>query len=171
VPFRCRAPAVDEDALKDPRLAPGELAERLALAKAESLEPLEPAATILGCDQVLAWNGRVYGKPGSEPSAIEQLCSFSGNTIELITAVAVWGRGHRFTHTDVATLTMRRLTRAEIERYVAADRPLDCAGSFKLEARGICLFERIESCDYSAIIGLPLIALTTMLRDLGFEVP
>ncbi len=66
---------------------------------------------------------------------------------------------------------MRRLTRAEIERYVAADEPLDCAGAYRLEARGITLFEHVRAADHSAIIGLPLIALTTILRNIGFSVP
>ena len=79
--------------------------------------------------------------------------------------------GRIFSHTDVTRLHMRRLSRPEIERYVANDRPLDCAGSYKIESQGIALFEKIESEDQTAISGLPLIALVSILRQIGFELP
>jgi septum formation protein len=79
--------------------------------------------------------------------------------------------GKAYAHLDVTSLTVRPLTPDEIHRYVEVDRPLDCAGSYKLEARGIALFERIESADHSAIVGVPLIALTSILRSLGFAIP
>ena len=102
---------------------------------------------------------------------MNQLRAMSGKSHELITSIAVWNGGRLIAHTDVTTLTMRRLTRGEVERYVEADSPLDCAGSYKLEARGIALFERIDSSDHSAVTGLPLIALTTILRGLGYPIP
>jgi len=95
----------------------------------------------------------------------------SGRSHELITAMVVAVGTRRFTHTDVTRLVMRRLSRNRIERYIAADRPLDCAGSYKIEARGIVLFERIESADFTAITGLPLLALSRILAELGFETP
>jgi septum formation protein len=95
----------------------------------------------------------------------------SGATHALITSLAVWHQGQIQLHTDVTNLQMRSLTRAEIVRYVEADRPLDCAGAYKLEQRGILLFDRIESEDHTAITGLPLIALVTILRRLGLQVP
>jgi septum formation protein len=171
VPFRSEAPRVDEDAFKDPTLAPESLAERLARLKAESLADAWPESTIIGCDQLVSLDGQVLGKPGTGPAAVDQLLRMSGRTHELITALSLWRRGRSVGHTDVTVLWMRPLARAEIESYVAADRPLDCAGSYKLESRGIALFERIESADHSAITGLPLIALTTILRDLGFRIP
>ncbi|MGE5757116.1 MAG: Maf family protein [Planctomycetaceae bacterium] len=171
VPFRCRAPRVDEEALKTGNLDPRSLAERLATAKAESLIVDEPDATVIGSDQLVALAGRVFGKPGGAEGAVDQLAALAGRSHDLITALAVWHEGRTILHTDVTTLHMRPLTRAEIARYVAADRPLDCAGAYKLEERGIALFERIDTADHTAIIGLPLIALTTILRALGFAIP
>jgi septum formation protein len=171
VPFRCRAPLVDEEALKRDDLGPRALAERLALAKATSLCAEEPQATLIGGDQLVSCEGRILGKPGSVAHAEEQLLALAGRAHELITALVVWHQGRTSAHTDVTTLWLRPLGREEIGRYVAADRPLDCAGSYKLEARGITLFQRIDSHDHSAISGVPLIALTSILRELGYRIP
>jgi septum formation protein len=171
LPFRSLAPTVDEDALKAEQLEPRALAEQLALAKAVSFCQAEPEATLIGSDQLVAFAGRTFGKPGTEARALEMLEAMAGQSHQLITALAVWHGGQIFGHTDITTLTMRPLTRKEIERHVAADRPLDCAGAYRLEARGITLFERIESADHTAIIGLPLLALTTILRQLGYAIP
>jgi septum formation protein len=171
VPFRSRAPLVDEEEWKSSGLDPRALAERLATAKAESLDQEEPDATIIGSDQLVAFEGRVFGKPGTLEKAIAQLEALSGRPHDLITALAVRHEGRTILHTDVTTLWMRRLNLAEIERYVAADQPVDCAGAYKLEERGIALFERIDSADHTAITGLPLIALITILRSLGFAIP
>ncbi|MBA3936126.1 MAG: septum formation protein Maf [Planctomycetes bacterium] len=175
LPFRALAPACDEEALKDPALSPQALAEMLALAKARSLTAGLPAATIIGSDQVAAvhlddsW--RILGKPGSAARAVEQLALLAGREHVLITAMAVLDRGQVHTHTDVTRLHMRPLERAQLERYVAADQPLDCAGAYKLEARGITLFADIISADHSAITGLPLIALTAILARCGYVMP
>jgi len=175
LPFRCLAPACDEEALKRPGTAPQELSEMLALAKAQSLVAANPAATIIGGDQVAAleeeggW--RILGKPGTPAAALSQLERLAGRTHLLFTAIAVLHRGAVLRHTDVTALRMRDLTREQLARYVAADQPLDCAGAYKLEARGIALFARIESGDQSAVTGLPLIALTGMLSGLGYAVP
>jgi septum formation protein len=171
VPFRCVAPAVDEGALGDPSLSPRALAQRLARAKAERVAAAAPDAVVIGGDQLVSFEGRVFGKPGDAGRAADQLAVMAGRPHELITAVSVVHPGGAFDHTDVTTLWMRPLTRPEVERYVAADRPFDCAGSYKLEQRGVALFERIESADHTAITGLPLIALTTVLRGLGFAIP
>ncbi len=169
IPFRARAPLVDEESLKRPEWSPQEMAERLAFAKADSLVLEERGATIIGSDQLVEFDGRILGKPGTAEAAIDQLCSLSGRVHRLITAVVVLHGSQAFRHTDITTLHMRPLPRPELEQYVQADRPLDCAGSYKLEQRGITLFERIDSADHSAITGLPLIALTTILRDIGFR--
>jgi septum formation protein len=171
VPFRALAPLVDEEALKEPSLSPVALAGLLARAKAESLADVERDSVVIGGDQLVAFEGRIFGKPGDAVGAIEQLLMMAGRTHELVTAVAVWHRGRTIEHTDVTTLWMRPLTRDEVERYVAADRPFNCAGGYKLEERGITLFERIESADHTAITGLPLIAVTTILRRLGLAIP
>jgi septum formation protein len=173
LPFRCRAPLCDELALhrESADLDPRRLAESLAVAKASSLVEEEPGATIVGCDQLVSLVGRVFGKPQTLERAIDQLQSMCGRTHELITAMVVIRGSDMFRHTDITRLTMRPLSREAIERYVAADRPFDCAGSYKLESRGIVLFDRIESQDHSAITGLPLIALVTILGTLGFVIP
>jgi septum formation protein len=173
LPFRCRAPLVDEEEETERLgpITPGELAERLAELKALSLAGPGPDATIIACDQVAAFEGRAYGKPVTFETAVEQLLAKSGREQTLITALVVWQGGRTFRHTDITTLKFRTLTRAEVERYVHADQPLDCAGAFKLEERGITLFERVESADFTGITGLPLIALTTILRDLGYPLP
>lgn len=173
IPFRCRAPLCDEAGIQREwsDLEPQRLAEKLALAKASSLTGEEPESTIIGCDQLVSLGGRTYGKPGTVDRAVEQLVSMSGQTHELITAMAIIRGEQLFQHTDVTRLRMRTLPRDAIERYVRADQPLDCAGSYKLESGGIVLFDRIASEDQSAITGLPLIALVTILRDLGFPIP
>jgi septum formation protein len=173
--FRCRAPLCDESAIQraeaETGTAPRLLAEKLALAKATSLVADEPEAAIIGCDQLVAFEGRVFGKPETSERAIAQLAAMAGQTHELITALVVIRQGTIFRHTDLTRLRMRPLGRDAIERYIAADRPLDCAGSYKLEARGIVLFDRIESDDHTAITGLPMIALVSILRELGFVIP
>jgi septum formation protein len=171
VPFRCRAPQCDEERLKETESDPRSLAGSLAQAKARSLVADEPGGTIIGCDQIVSFQGRIFGKPETAERAVDQLAAMAGHSHELFTALVVL-RGERvFRHTDVTTLWMRPLSRGALERYVAADQPFDCAGSYKLEARGIVLFERIESSDQTAVTGLPLIALVSILRELGYEIP
>lgn len=171
VPFRVCSPLFDEQSLKGEGMPPVELAEALANGKAWSLVHDEPRATIVGSDQLVAFQGEVLGKPGSEDAAIAQLRRMAGNVHELVTALVVVHEGQVYRHTDVARLHMRRLTDDELSRYVQADSPVDCAGSYKLEQRGVTLFAAIECADQSAITGLPLIALTTILRDIGYSIP
>lgn len=175
VPFESVSPACDEEALKDPRLAPQALAEHLAEAKAASVAVQQPHAVVIGSDQLgaIEIDGRwtILGKPGTTERAVDQLAMMSGRTHVLITAMVVARGAERWRHTDITRLTMRALDRSALERYVAADQPLDCAGAYKLECRGIALFERIESADVSAITGLPLLALTRILAGLGYAVP
>jgi len=174
LPFTCRAPACDEDALKASLGAgtpPERLAAALARAKAESLAEAEPGAVVLGADQVAALGDDILGKPGTAERAAAQLTRLAGRAHVLFTAVALCAGGVVREHVDVTSLIMRPLKPSQIERYVAADAPLDCAGSYRIEARGVTLFERIESADHDAIVGLPLIALTSMLGAMGFPVP
>jgi septum formation protein len=171
VPFRAEAPDCDEEALKAEGMEPQALAEALALAKAESLRARFPGAAILGGDQVAAIDGEVLGKPGSPEGAARQLARLAGRTHALITAVALVAGEKVLRRTEVARLTMRALTAAQIARYVAADVPVDCAGAYKLERRGIALFSGIEAGDHTGIVGLPLIALTGMLEEVGFGIP
>jgi septum formation protein len=171
VPFRCCAPSCDESALKRKESDAAALADKLAYAKAASVFALQPDAVVIGCDQVVSCDGRILGKPGTAERAVKQLAAMSGRSHQLITAMAVLGEGHDMRVTNVSTLRMRRLSRAAIARYVEADQPLDCAGSYKLESRGIVLFSRVKTEDHTAILGLPLISLVTALREMGFRLP
>ena len=114
---------------------------------------------------------RKLGKPGSLEGAMETLALLQGRTHELITSVCVLSKGEITVHTDRTKLTMHALNREQIRRYVAADRPVDCAGAYKFESHGIRLFRAIECRDESAIMGLPLMALSAILSERGFPLP
>jgi septum formation protein len=171
VPFECVAPQVDETAFQDE--APGALAARLARLKAEAVAAGRPGAVVVGSDQVAVRGSEALGKPGSFERCVEQLVQSSGREVEFLTAVfvldAAGGRSEAFV--DRTVVRFRDLARAEIERYVAADSPLDCAGGFKAESLGIALFDRIESADPTGLTGLPLIWLCGALRRAGIQVP
>lgn len=166
--FTAIAPAFDEDAYKTKGLPPGDLAPLLAKGKAESLA--SNTNCVIGGDQIAHLEGKILGKPKTLERAIEQLSLLNGKTHELLTAVHVSYQGQSFPHLDVTRLTMRKLSHQQIKDYVEADRPLDAAGSYKIETRGICLFERIESQDFTAIQGLPLIWLTKILAELEYPI-
>ena len=169
IPFQSVAPDVNEAEVKDALGDPLEIAEQLAAAKAVSVAERFPDAIVIGSDQVATIDGRILDKPGGVEGAIEQLGFLSGRAHELITAVCVVRRidGEVRTHVDRTRLTMRPLSRGEIARYVALDVPLDCAGSYKIESAGIALFERIATEDFTAITGLPLMAVVRILREFG----
>ncbi|MBZ5709799.1 Maf family protein [Nannocystis pusilla] len=172
VPFISAAPAFDERA-EDARF--GELgaeafALRLAMGKARSLRDEHPDAWILGADQVAVGpGGELLHKPGSEERAIAQLMRLSGAVFRLVTGVVLLDAsgGDARTAVDVQTLTMRSYGEEEAATYVRRHRPLDCAGSFRIEDAGIKLFTRIDGADFTGIIGLPLIAVAGLLRDVG----
>jgi len=170
IPFECLPSGIDEDKFKVDGIGPVELARTLATEKALKLVIAHPLATIVGCDQVVDVEGRILGKPKTLEAAVEQLSFLTGRSHRLVTAVCVWHEGQIHTHVDLTTLTMRPLPADAIARYLAADQPLDCAGSYRLESRGIALFERIESDDHTSIVGLPLIALTSILMRCGYEI-
>jgi septum formation protein len=171
LPFTTASPACDEVAYQARGLEPRVLAATLAAAKAEAVSPLCPGAAVIGCDQVCALGAEVLGKPGSRARAVAQLDRLRGRTHELITAVCVRLGDRVQAFAEVSRLHMRPLAAAEIERYVDLDQPFDCAGAYKVEAAGIALFERIDSADHTAIVGLPLLRLSAVLRELGFAVP
>lgn len=173
VPFRCVAPGVDEDISKRGVADPVALAERLASEKAQAVAANFPEAVVIGSDQLVAIDDAVLGKPGTSAAAVEQLERLQGRTHELVTAVCVLrlAGGGRQTHTDRTRLTMRRLSPEELARYVALERPTDCAGSYKIESAGVALFERVETDDFTAITGLPLIAVVRMLGEFGIRIP
>ncbi len=144
----------------------------LAVAKAESLAALFPKAVIVASDQIAELQGQVLHKPGSIENARHQLAQMQGRTHRLLTAVVVRSPdGSVQSSLDVHRMHMRGLDADEIDRYLALDTPLDCCGSYKIECAGIALFDRIEGDDFTAIMGLPLLALGRMLRSLGYQVP
>lgn len=169
--FTQAAPGVDEVALPDE--APAARARRLAIAKAEAVARSHPQALVIGSDQVAELDGQVLDKPGTADRARDQLRASSGRPVHFHTALCLLDArtGERHTHVDLTRAVFRELDESEIDRYVAREQPLDCAGSFKCEALGISLFERIETTDPSALIGLPLIALARLLRAAGHAVP
>lgn len=171
LPFETARPDVDETPL------PGELppatADRLAVAKAQAVVPDWPDALIIGSDQVAHIGTAVFGKPGTIERAIAQLRSMSGRSVMFHTALAlVDARSGRVRCERIPTeVRFRSLSDAEIQRYVDKERPLDCAGSAKSEGLGISLLEALRGDDPTALIGLPLIALSRLLRAEGIELP
>lgn len=161
--FIAQPPLIDEENEKDPTLTPRALAEHLAFKKAESLK--RPNYVVIGGDQLIAFEGRILGKAHTSEKAVEQLRSMQGKKHELITAICVFDGHQAHLHTDITTMTMRSLSLAQIERYVKRDQATDCAGSYKIEKHGIMLFDKIESQDFTAIQGLPLIALNKILQS------
>lgn len=171
LPFETARPEVDESPLPGEHAAA--TAERLAIAKARAVAPTHPGALIIGSDQVAHLGDEVFGKPGSEARAIAQLQRMRGRTVAFHTALAVLDtRSGRIQCEAVPTLVrFRELGDDEIRRYVAKERPLDCAGSAKVEGLGISLLDALSGDDPTALIGLPLIALSRMLRAEGVELP
>ena len=171
IPFDVARPDVDESPMG--REHPLHQAQRLAVEKARVVGRRFRESWVIGSDQVAELDGQALGKPGSFERAADQLAAASGKQLAFHTAVCLYrhvdGRGLRF-H-DLTIVRFRRLQSIEIERYLHAEQPYDCAGSFKAEGLGISLFESIESKDPTALIGLPLIALCGALRDVGFVVP
>lgn len=168
--FEQASPGTDEEAL--PGEAPALRAARLAEAKARAVAATRPGSVVIGSDQVADLDGTVLDKPGTVHQAHRQLAASSGRDVVFHTAVCVIDtQGDALTHVDETRVTFRALTPTDIERYVERERPLDCAGSFKCEGLGIALFERIVNEDPTALVGLPLIATSRLLRAAGVELP
>jgi septum formation protein len=168
--FDTAAPDVDEAPL--PGEAPQALAKRLAATKAAAIAAKHPDAWVIGSDQVAALGDMTLGKPGTRAAALVQLAAMSGRSVEFLTAVSLHHcDGRQFDAVDVTTVHFRGLREDEITRYLDAEQPFDCAGSFKSEGLGIALFDTIQSQDPTALIGLPLIATARLLRHAGFTLP
>ena len=169
LPFECLAPQVDETRQAgEPALA---LAVRLARAKAMAVSGQRPDAWVIGSDQVAVLpDGIVLGKPGTRSRCIEQLEACSGQVVSFLTAVALLRlrNGSPREFVDTTRVAFRVLERQEIERYVDEESALDCAGGFKSEGLGIALCDSIDSSDPTALIGLPLIRLSSALRSVGY---
>ena len=169
VPFTVEAPGVDET----PRAneTPAELARRLAAAKAAAVARRHPDAVVIGSDQVADLEGEPLGKPGTHANAVAQLRRMSGRTVVFQTALSVMCEASGFAQHDLAPVRVRfrELGDAEIEAYLHAENPYDCAGSAKSEGLGIALLDAIESDDPTALVGLPLIRTCRMLRAAGVQ--
>ncbi|MFM1817588.1 MAG: hypothetical protein RL364_448 [Pseudomonadota bacterium] len=169
VPFEVTAPHVDETPL--PGEAPRALALRLAMAKAQAVASQHPEAVVIGSDQVADLNGQPLGKPGNHERAVTQLRQMRGQTVIFQTALAVVCLASGFEQLDLAEVRVqfRDLSDQEIESYLHAEQPYDCAGSAKSEGLGIALLDAIDNDDPTALIGLPLIRTARMLRAAGVK--
>ena len=169
VPFDVVSPDVDETPL--PGETPQALATRLALAKAKAVAALYPNAVVIGSDQVADLNGEPLGKPGTHERAVVQLQRMRGQTVIFQTAVSVVCQASSFEQTELAQIKVRfrDLSDAEIEAYLRAEEPYDCAGSAKSEGLGIALLDAIDNDDPTALIGLPMIRTARLLRVAGID--
>ena len=169
LPFEVHAPDVDET--PHPGEAPAALAQRLALAKAHAVAAAHPDAVVIGSDQVADLDGQPIGKPGTHERAVQQLRAMRGHSIVFQTAVAVVCKmsGYEGTALVPVTVRFRDLSDAEIEHYLRTEQPYDCAGSAKCETLGIALLDAIESDDPTALVGLPLIRTSALLRAAGID--
>jgi septum formation protein len=169
-PFEVHAPQVDEAAL--PSETPRETALRLARDKAANVARRFPGAIVIGSDQTVDLNAVALGKPLSHEAALAQLQSLQGRTAVFYTALAVRGPALNSLQVDCVptTVTFRNLPTAQLEAYLRADQPYDCAGAARIESLGIALIQSVKSDDPTALIGLPLIRLTSMLTAAGIDV-
>jgi septum formation protein len=169
IPFSIEPPHVDEAAL--PGEAPAALAQRLAMAKARAVAERFPEAVVIGSDQVADLDGTALGKPGEHARAVRQLRQMSGKVVVFQTAIAVVCLASGFSQQALAPVKVkfRDLNDAEIENYLQAEQPYDCAGSAKSEGLGIALLERIDNDDPTALVGLPLIRTAALLRAAGID--
>lgn len=167
--FDVEAPGVDEGpfqkSIKDPR----RLVATLAIEKARAVSEKRAGSYVIGSDQMMVCGTKVFGQPGTAAKARAQLKACSGKTIRVLTAVCVIAPdGEECTFTQTTEMTFRRLTAAEIRDYVAKDRPVECAGSFKFESFGASLFRSVETDDPTAIEGLPILHVNAVLKRLRF---
>jgi septum formation protein len=170
IPFTVTSPEVDEtpQAGESPR----NLALRLALSKAQAVAALHPEAVVIGSDQVADLDGQPLGKPGEYAKAVAQLQRMRGQVVIFQTAVSVVCLANGFEDTQLAAVKVkfRELSDAEIEAYLRAEEPYDCAGSAKSEGLGIALLESIDNDDPTALVGLPLIRTCQMIRAAGVRI-
>ncbi len=171
LPFRCIAPHIDETPQTGEEAI--QLVQRLALEKAQAVAKTNTTSWIIGSDQVCTINDKIVGKPGSAPAAIAQLQAASGQKISFYTGLCLYdAASERYQLlAEPFHVHFRTLSLLQIERYIRAEKPFDCAGSFKSEGLGISLFQQLEGRDPNTLIGLPLIALVDMFAAWGLELP
>lgn len=168
--FSSVSPDVDESGMVNE--TPEALVLRLAERKARAVAEMHPDALIIGSDQVATIDGRILGKPGSHERAVEQLMRASGQRVSFLTGLCLFNSATSSIQLacEPYHVQFRDLTREEVENYLHKEQPYNCAGSFKSEGLGICLFQRMEGDDPSSLIGLPLIRLVDMLRNEGVDI-
>jgi septum formation protein len=167
--FETISPEVDETPLANE--SPELMAIRLAQAKALAVSLSNPSTCVIGSDQVVDLNGVAMGKPGDHKNAMAQLQKLRGQTVKFHTAVCVAHAGSAKTVNVITEVKFRQLADDVLEAYLLAETPYDCAGSAKSEGLGICLLEHVRSDDPTALIGLPLITVCSLLREAGFSIP
>ncbi len=165
LPFTCISPDIDESPRSNE--TPAALAMRLAEEKARKIMTLHPDCIVIGSDQVATYEGKIIGKPGSHEAAVKQLLSLSGKQVNFHSALCVMNATTTLRQDVITHCHFRTLSNTEIDNYVKLEPSYDTAGSAKAEGLGITLMQSMRSDDPSAIIGLPLIALSNMLRELG----
>lgn len=170
IDFITDKPEVDETPL--PNEEPEALVARLAEDKAKAVAKRHSSSLIIGSDQVAVFDRQILGKPHTHENAVAQLTAFSGQTVTFLTGLSVIDTHSDQTHTLVEPFKVKfkTLSQSDIENYLLAEKPYNCAGSFKSEALGICLFEKLEGDDPNTLIGLPLIKLVSILDKLGYSV-
>lgn len=170
LPFTCISPDIDET--PDQNEPPEAVALRLAQAKARAVAVAHPNALVIGSDQVADLHGKPLGKPGTHDKAVQQLRVLSGQRVLFHTALCLLdaASGSLQLRNVPTAVRFRALSEAQIERYLQLEQPYDCAGSAKIESLGVALVDNIESDDPTALIGLPLMALVSMLKKVGIEV-
>ena len=168
--FECAKPNIDETALADE--TPKALVERLAIEKAKTVSSDYPNALIIGSDQIAVCEGKILGKPHNFTNAVKQLTSFSGKSVIFYTGLCVYdsNKDKSTALVEPFTVHFNTLNKTDIENYLHAEEPYNCAGSFKSEGLGICLFNKLEGDDPNTLIGLPLIKLVSLLKVHGVDV-
>lgn len=171
LPFTCHSPDIDETPQANESAQT--LVQRLALSKARALAQHYPQHIIIGSDQVAVLDGKIIGKPLHAEGATQQLSAASGRSLVFLTGLAVIDTRTQIEQVDLVPFTVhfRTLNAAQIQRYIAAEQPFDCAGSFKSEGLGVSLFQATEGSDATSLVGLPLIRLCDMLNVCGIAVP
>jgi len=170
LPFQCAKPNIDETEKQGE--SPQTLVERLAIEKAKAVTSQFPNALIIGSDQVAVCEGEILGKPHNFTNAVVQLNKFSGKSITFYTGLCVYDSENDKSVSLVEPFIVhfKKLNQEEIENYLHAEEPYNCAGSFKSEGLGICLFSKLEGDDPNTLIGLPLIKLVELLKQQGIDV-
>jgi len=170
ITFDTCSPEIDETSIKGENAE--QLVRRLAIEKSKALQDNYPDTLIIGSDQVAVLGNEILTKPGDHATAIEQLKASSGKTVNFYTGLCLLNTATQQAQTDVITytVTFRQLNGNQIENYLRQEQPYNCAGSSKSEGLGVALFEKMTGDDPSALIGLPLIRLTTMLANEGVDI-